>query len=268
MRPIAEAEIAREGRRVLRPLCEKGAVLIPARNGDYAVRTTGKRNGIARLRKAVFAEFLRRGWVSPGDPHTKTFVLSDVGKGWLERALNPQEPFAAQHRLISRRTLRDDSGREHTVMVDEAESPLAWLRARGLLSARQFAAGERLRRDFTLSQLMPRLCADLSAPAIGARRGAKFAAEIPDTVLAAKQRFDRAMRAAGPGLSDILFDVCCHLKGLALAERENDWPRHSGFVVLKLALDRLAAHYGPSAPRERAHTRSWRMEEEALFDSA
>ncbi len=269
MKRISEAEVAREGRRVLRLLSEKEAVLVPGRNGDYAVRTTGKRNGVAMLRKPMFAEFFRRGWIARRDPQSEIFVLSDVGTGWLSRALNPDTPFAAQHQLLVERRIRDEAGREHIVAMDDAESPLARLRSRGLLDAAQFAAGERLRRDFTLAQLMPRLCADLTAPAIGDRRGAARAAQIPDTVLAAKQRFNRAMRAVGPGLSDVLFDVCCHLKGLSLAEREKDWPRHSAFVVLKLGLDRLAAHYGlSSAPRERARTRSWRQEEEALSGSA
>ena len=266
MKKIPEAEIAREARRILRALAEKGAALTRAKTGGYSVETGG-RNGIARLAPEIFAEFRCRGWLAPHEG--ESFVLSDAGFGWLARALNPDTPFAAQHRLMAQHTITDAAGNERTVAVDEAESPLMRLRARGLLGDPQFSAGERLRRDFTLARLMPRLCADLSAPAAGSKRAASVASQIPDTVIAAKQRFDRAMSAVGPELSGILFDVCCHLRGLESAERDMAWPRHSAVVVLRLALDRLAAHYGLGiAPRGRARTRSWRMEGEALTGPA
>jgi len=78
-------------------------------------------------------------------------------------------------------------------------------------------------------------------------------------VLAAKQRFARALSTVGPGLSDLLFEVCCHLTGLEAMESANGWPRRSGKVVLQIALDRLAAHYGLSLPR-RGRLRSWSAE--------
>lgn len=257
-----EAEIAREARRVLRLLAEKGAHLAPARGGAFAVKT-GTQQRIAKVRGAVCAEFIRNGWLTagpvPGSPGS--YVLSDAGAGWLARALNPHAPFAAQHRTLVTRLVTDDAGREQLAQVNEAESPLARLRARGLLSAAQFAAGERLRRDFTLGRMMPRLCADLAAPVVSGRRGAD-AAIFPDTVLAARQRFSRAMKAAGPGLSDLLFDVCCHLRGLETAEKALDWPRHSALVVLQLALDRLAAHYGLQPALARRRMRSWHAQED------
>jgi hypothetical protein len=79
-------------------------------------------------------------------------------------------------------------------------------------------------------------------------------------VLAAKQRFSAAMRAAGPGLNDLLFDVCCHLRGLGEAERAKRWPARSAKVVLAIALDRLAEHYGLRV-RGRARVRAWQMAE-------
>jgi hypothetical protein len=80
-------------------------------------------------------------------------------------------------------------------------------------------------------------------------------------MIAAKQRFRLAMSAVGPGLSDLLFDVCCHLKGLESIESTNEWPIRSAKVVLQIALDRLAAHYGMamcSVPRGRL--RVWKAD--------
>jgi hypothetical protein len=65
-----------------------------------------------------------------------------------------------------------------------------------------------------------------------------------------------------PGLSDLLIDVCCYLNGLESIETAQGWPRRSAKVVLQLALDRLAAHYGMRIPsRYRGKVRSWHAEE-------
>jgi len=69
------------------------------------------------------------------------------------------------------------------------------------------------------------------------------------------------MKAAGPTLSDLLFDVCCHLMGLEDAESGFGWPRRTGKIVLVIALDRLAAHYGLTVTGPaRAPMRSWQAE--------
>ena len=174
-----------------------------------------------------------------------------------KRAADP-DSFAAAHRLTARKRVALD-GAAVDVCVNEGETPLGWLRRRKglngkpLLDEMQFEAGEKLRRDFTIGQMTPRITVDWAA--IGGskpQRGAvRDPAEIADHALAARNRVARAMAAVGPGLSDLLIAVCCHLEGMEAAERRFGWPQRAGKIVLAIALDRLAAHYGLRAGRKR-----------------
>lgn len=135
------------------------------------------------------------------------------------------------------------TGRQVTVNL--AESPLGWLRARGLVDARQFEAGERLRGDYEMAALGPRVTMRWDAAPRARRGGAPHAGLDPTTAqLAAKRRFDAAVAAAGPGLADILWRVICAGESMPAAEKALRWPARAGRLVLTFALDRVANHYG------------------------
>jgi hypothetical protein len=126
------------------------------------------------------------------------------------------------------------------VTVNLAESPLGWLASRGLIAARQLEAGERLRADYERAALAPAVTMRWAARVDGGGESLD-----PSTArIAAKRRFDAAMTAAGPGLRDVAWRVVCAGEGLPVAEKALGWPARAGRVVLTLALDRVADHYG------------------------
>jgi len=177
--------------------------------------------------------------------------------------------FRARHLALAQRQIETELGRG-TVTVDEAESPLAWLaRRRGrdgrsLIEPHQFLAGERLRADFTIANLMPHTSSNWASPVSD---GAKNVGDATETMVAARQQVHLALDAVGPEFAGLLVDVCCFLKRLEEVERERTWPLRSAKVVLQLALERLARHYGYAAKargRLRAALRTW-LAEDAEF---
>lgn len=136
----------------------------------------------------------------------------------------------------------EDGGRR-LVQVNQAESPMAWLAARGHVSLRQLDAGERLRADYEMAALGPRVTMrwDAAPVAVG---GAPERLDPTLAQIAARRRFEGAVAAAGPGLADILWRVVCAGEGLGPAEKALGWPSRAGKLVLCFALDRIADFYG------------------------
>lgn len=130
-----------------------------------------------------------------------------------------------------------------SVTVNLAESPLGWLRARGLVTARQFDAGEALRRDWEWAQLSAAVTMRWDCAPAGVGFGPVEPADLTAAQVAAKRRFEAAVAAVGTGLADILWRVVCAGEGMRDAERALGWPARAGRLVLALALDRLADHY-------------------------
>ena len=128
------------------------------------------------------------------------------------------------------------------------------------VDAAQYAAGQRFGRDVASAQLLPRVTSDWSgqvrAPGAGPRN-----LTPSEMAVAARQRLDRAANALGAELANLLIDVCGFQKRLELVERERAWPARAGKLVLRIALDRLADHYGLASmargPERDGRIRRW-----------
>ncbi len=142
-------------------------------------------------------------------------------------------------------TLRPGRARAvRSVTVNSVESPLGWLLSRGLVSRRQYDAGEQLRGDWERAGLAPGVTMKWDAAPIGRQRGGSSAGlDLSAAQIDARRRFDGAIEAAGPGLSDILWRVVCAGEGMRDAESALGWPARAGKLVLVLALDRVADYY-------------------------
>ncbi|PRD45990.1 hypothetical protein C5748_01120 [Phyllobacterium phragmitis] len=152
----------------------------------------------------------------------------------------------------------ETDGETRLVAFNHAESPLGQLyRRKGtdgkpFLSVEEFAAGERLRSDFTRGNLMPRLGANWETSAAGRNRtSGNGTVELTDAAMAARLRVEKALNAVGPELSGVLIDICCFLKGLETVERERRWPARSAKLLLKAALGALDRHYRPQGSQSK-----------------
>jgi hypothetical protein len=213
---------------------------------------------VITVARDVIKSLARRGLIAR---QGATIGLTREGAARARRLAAPDEPFRNQHAEIELVTIDGPDGWS-TVSVNNAESPLAQLMRRkthngaAFLTDKEFAAGEKLRADYTRGQIMPRLGANWEAPISTGKRGAP-AAELTDGALAARQRVERAIQSVGPELSGVLIDVCCYLKGLEQVEAERRWPARSAKLILKTALGCLARHYDPGSGRRAGPILSW-----------
>ena len=149
-----------------------------------------------------------------------------------------------QERSLERGTRVSRGRTSRSVTVNAVESPLGWLFVRGLVTQRQYDAGERLRSDWERAQLSPRVTMSWNAAPVAQSNGAgRSQPDLCGAQLDAKRRFDGAISSAGPGLADILWRIVCAGEGMRDAETALGWPARAGKLVLTLALDRVADYY-------------------------
>jgi len=212
-------------------------VFLEEAEGAYVVRASAdrRRRPLMRLDESAFRRLVR----TPGLKTRKDSGWTLIAEPAPSAAPPPGRPgFIDGERLVA-----ESDGRLVARKVNLGESPIAWLARRGQLTPAEAAAGERLREDFHLAGTLGRLTMawDAGPKARGARSPG---VEPAERARAAKDRIARALSAVGPGLKEMLEYVCLSGTALEAAERSLGLPRRSGKTVLKLALQRLAAHYG------------------------
>ena len=130
------------------------------------------------------------------------------------------------------------------------------------LATHHVAAALRLEGLIRRGLLSPRLTMSYDpARAGGGPKGAGNAvAEMSDTAAEARQKLNRLAAKLSPDCWNVAFDVCGMSKGLEIIEMERAWPRRSAKLVLRIALDQLADHFGLAphvAPDRAAATTGW-----------
>lgn len=259
--------LSRDAARLLSALEEDGAYALiePSAEEDLIVRAGGTGISVARGRfaAAAGAALIAADLAEQATGRRARLTISPAGRARLRRdraGMHP--PYLAQHLDLVAEAGPD----AERPLRDASESPLAWMARRRdrdgtpLIDAACYEAGERLRRDLTKAALMPRMGTDWAGVKVDGG-GPRDPAAGSDAILAARQRVRGALDAVGSDLSGLLIDLCGFLKGLERIEAERRWPARSAKVVARIALARLAEHYGiarEAVGPERARMRLWR----------
>lgn len=266
-----EATLMREGRRILRRLAEPGAVMAIAADMEKAVVmrefADGRSTRTGIVERAVAQAFTLKDWIQCRKPgRVSTYEITSAGRSALRRMIEDEDQrrqdgmagghgmaeagvFAGQHRVWGERQVMDDDG-PRRLRYNLAESPVSVLGRRRDKDGKPFLesplieAAERLREDFELGQMGPRVAQNWEKFLTGGDRGSfrpdGGAGEGPGQ---ARNRVAAALRDLGPGLGDVALRVCCFLEGIEAAERRMGWAARSGKIVLRIALMRLRRHY-------------------------
>ena len=259
--------LTRDACRILRRLCETGAVLAVAVDMEKAVvvrdGATGASTRTAVVDRKVAEAMALQDWICAETTGRITrYKITAAGRAALAGMLDEDEhrapgfaeaqaDFAGQHRVWGERTIRDnETGQPRKVRYNLAESPLTALARRRdkdgavFLTDDLVSAGERLREDFELAQMGPRVAQNWDRFLTGGGRGG-FAQDsgVGNGPERARARVAHALKDMGPGLSDVVLRCCCYLEGLEAAEKRLGWSARSGKIVLRIALMRLKQHY-------------------------
>jgi len=221
-----EETLTREAARVLRRLCETGAVLAVA----------------AEMDKAVVVGRITRYHITGAGRTALTSILQKLGGG-----AEPAGLAEAAAVFEPAKTAAPATPVMKTARYTLAESPLTALSRRRNPDGTAFLddglvhAGERLREDFELAQMDPNITADWQDLAQG--KVAPPQADADGRHVAARDRMVAALQELGPGLADVVLRCCCYLEGLETTEKALGWSARSGKIVLRIALVRLKRHY-------------------------
>lgn len=259
-----DTAIKAEGERVLRRLCETGAVLAVASDMDTAVVMRDEVTRTATVSRQLAQAFVLKGWITCAQAgRVSRYTISPTGRAALSRMVAKAENQAHQKAIgfaesqtgYATKDPRQVLGTVNAHMLAKqgrfmaAESPLSILARRRDKTGKAFldddlvGAGERLREDYELSQMgqgQSEWSRYLSAPHTQVYRA------DPGNLKGAEEarfRVAAALECLGEGLSDVVLRCCCQLEGLETAEKHLGWSARSGKVVLRIALMHLRDHY-------------------------
>ena len=258
---LTQGRIDQEAKRILRRLCEQGAVLAVAREMETAVvvRVTpeGEQVRTAVVEREIAQAMALKDWITCPEPEGRIarYFVTNLGRSALRRLTAEDENRASG---FAERSLdaEGDAGWDITAIEGDArplqrcyanESPLVGLSRRKDRDGKPFlardlvAVGERLREDY-----------ELVVVGLGGREGwegfttgviPKPVTDGPKGAVAAHDRIRQALAELGPGLGDVVLRCCCFLEGLEQTEKKMGWSARSGKIVLRIALQRLKRHY-------------------------
>lgn len=268
----------REAMRILRRLCETGAVLAVAAEMEKAVVVRDTAGGSSTRTAVVSTDVAQamalKDWIAPaGTGRIVRYHITAAGRTALQEMLEDPElgqldptglaeapaNFIGKGEEVGALDLENETGRSRRIRYALAESPLSTLARRRdhkgtpFLNDTLVAAGERLREDFELAQMNgsgPQEWDHLLRSADDKASSAET--KTGDAASQARARVAAALADLGPGLSDVVLRCCCYLEGLETAEKRLGWSARSGKVVLRIALMRLQRHFentiGPRGP--------------------
>ncbi len=262
---IDDGELRRVAPRYLRRLNETGACLAIASDMENAVIVKDAPNGqtlrTAVLERHVAEAMALKDWIEMvSDGRIARYRITTTGRIALKRFLAEDEevrvglgeaadPYSEQHRDWVERGKEQKGSKKRGIRYNAMESPLSALSRRKdkqgkpFLSPDLVAAGERLREDFELAQMGPRITQNWEKFLTGGARGQFVDTHGSGGSDGARNRVMVALADLGPGLGDVALRCCCFLEGMEAVERRMGWSARSGKIVLRIALWRLRAHY-------------------------
>ena len=270
---LCEARLNEEAARVLRRLCEQGAVLAVAQDMDKAVvvrdTASGTSTRTAVVDSNVAGAMALKSWIACNKPgRISRYVITGAGRTALAGMTGPGEAalsgFSDARAAFSGadeaapEDLPEDMPEDVPTRLQRsrglaAETPLIALSRRRDKSGDRFLsedlvrAGERLREDFELAHIGPgAVTMDWTRMLTGRTDGGRHGGARATggySAEGAKARVEAALDDLGPGLGDIALRCCCHLEGLERAEKRMGWSARSGKIVLRIALQRLKRFY-------------------------
>ncbi|WP_425050724.1 DUF6456 domain-containing protein [Psychromarinibacter sp. S121] len=265
-----EEKVNSEARRILRRLSEPDAVLALAPGMEKAVvvreLSDGRSVRTAVLDTGIAEAFVLKDWIEgKSKGRVSRYRITPAGRSALKRLLAEHEGqggfaeapsvFGEQHRDYADgangqgEPEEQGARKSRRVRYNANESPLVALARRRDKDGQPFlepdlvTAGERLREDFELAQLGPRVAQNWERFLTGADRGGFGAGGCGNGSDRARDRVSAALKELGPGLGDVALRCCCFLEGMEQAEKRMGWSARSGKIVLKIALQRLKRHY-------------------------